>query len=619
MAEKDRLKLSGRLFQGFSQRILAIALGGFLLSTLVITFSVQQFFKEESRETILQQQEEISEMVVRHLNHNIRERRENLEAFALLLADGDGLHSKEVIQVMLDQRVGLHRFFNGGMVVLDAGGRSIVDSPRVDGRVGIDFSDRDHVQKARRTAESVITRPLIGRGLQAPVFVIDTPIKTDSGEVLGFIFGVTRLDDPNLFQDIAELVLGKQSELMVIDPGLKLFVTATDPTLAMQKLPAPGLNPVIDHVLEGRNSGYVAGANGQTMLYASARFETMGWHVIHTLPRSLMTRGEKDVLRNMALLTVVVAFITGFLVWHLLRRQLGFLTRTSNRILAMAEGRQPFQTLKGERQDEVGQLIVAFNLLQQQLAQHILRLEQSNQEMSRQSAELARSNAELEQFAYAVSHDLRQPLRMINSYMQLLERALDDKLDDETREMMGHAVGGAQRMDQMLVSLLEYSRVGRKGEPMGPMASREAVAEALDFLAPEIEETGARVQVSGEWPEIVASRDEFTRLWQNLIGNALKYRDPERVPEVEVTVAPEDGGWRFCVADNGIGIDPDQFDRLFQVFQRLHPKGQYEGTGIGLAVARKIVERHGGRIWVESEGAGRGSRFVFTLPGGKTA
>ena len=235
-------------------------------------------------------------------------------------------------------------------------------------------------------------------------------------------------------------------------------------------------------------------------------------------------------------------------------------------------------------------------------------------ELNRHSDELTRSNSELEQFAYVVSHDLRQPLRMINSYMNLLERALDDKLDDETRGFIGFAACGVQRMDQMLVSLLEYSRVGRKGEPMEPLVGRQSVDEALSFLAPEIEAIGATVRLSGDWPQIVVSRNEFTRLWQNLIGNALKYRAADRVPEVEVTVAPEDGGWRFCVADNGIGIDPQQFDRLFKVFQRLHSRDQYEGTGIGLAVARKIVERHGGRIWVESEGEGQGCRFIFTLP-----
>lgn len=231
----------------------------------------------------------------------------------------------------------------------------------------------------------------------------------------------------------------------------------------------------------------------------------------------------------------------------------------------------------------------------------------------KQGEDLRRSNAELEQFAYVVSHDLRQPLRMVNSYVQLLERRLAEQLDDESREMMGFVTEGATRMDQMLRSLLEYSRVGRMGEPMAPLDSRDAVEEALLFLEPAIREAQATVRLEGDWPIIVASRDEFTRLFQNLIGNAIKYHAPGRLPEITVSVAPDAAGWRFCVADNGIGIDPAQFTRLFQIFQRLHARDQYDGIGIGLAVSRKIVERHGGRIWVESAGEDQGSRFCFVL------
>jgi len=244
----------------------------------------------------------------------------------------------------------------------------------------------------------------------------------------------------------------------------------------------------------------------------------------------------------------------------------------------------------------------------------ITERKQAEQALLQQTEALARSNAELEQFAYVASHDLRQPLRMINSYLQLIVRSLDQQLDDDTREMMGFATDGAQRMDQMLVSLLEYSRVGRRGEPLTLLDSQEAVQEALHFLAPAIAEAQASVQLSGDWPQVLASRDEFTRLWQNLIDNAVKYRTPGLAPQVRVSVHAVPEGWRFCVADNGIGIDPGQFGRLFKVFQRLHARDQYEGSGIGLAVARKIVERHGGRIWVESAGAGQGSRFCFDLP-----
>ncbi len=228
--------------------------------------------------------------------------------------------------------------------------------------------------------------------------------------------------------------------------------------------------------------------------------------------------------------------------------------------------------------------------------------------------ELARSNDELEQFAYVISHDLRQPLRMISSYIQLLENHLDSHLDEDTRQMMHFAADGATRMNQMLVSLLEYSRVGRKSEPAEKLSTREILDEVLLFLRPAIDESGARIEISGNWPQLDVPRDEFTRLLQNLIDNAIKYRAAGQAPKITVEVTADDHEYRFCIADNGIGIDPEQQKRLFKVFQRLHTREQYQGTGIGLAFCRKIVEGSGGRIWIESPGSGSGSRFCFTLP-----
>jgi|GEM_PF-2805577 len=228
--------------------------------------------------------------------------------------------------------------------------------------------------------------------------------------------------------------------------------------------------------------------------------------------------------------------------------------------------------------------------------------------------ELSRSNAELEQFAYAVSHDLREPLRMVASYIQLLERRLGAAASDEIREFVGFAVDGAKRMDRMLVALLEYSRVGRRGQPMEWVDSRRVLDEALLFLSPVVQQTGAEVLVEGEWPMLFASPDELERLFQNLLGNALKYHADGVKPVIRVEAARGAGVWRFSFADNGIGIAPDQTGRLFKVFQRLHGAGRYEGSGVGLALCRRIVQRHEGRIWVESEGAGTGSTFIFTLP-----
>jgi light-regulated signal transduction histidine kinase (bacteriophytochrome) len=229
-------------------------------------------------------------------------------------------------------------------------------------------------------------------------------------------------------------------------------------------------------------------------------------------------------------------------------------------------------------------------------------------------AELLRSNSELEQFSYSISHDMRQPLRMISSYLQLLQTGLGDTLDVEQREYFNFAIDGAQRLDAMLLGLLDYSRIGRQGEPPAWIDSRVALDEALLFLRPLVAEAQAAVRIAGEWPRLLASPDELLRLLQNLVGNALKFRVEGRPPEIVVTSETIDNAWRLCVADNGVGILPDQIGRLFQVFQRLQSRTDYEGTGIGLALCRKIAEHHGGRIWAESAGEGLGSRFCVELP-----
>lgn len=234
----------------------------------------------------------------------------------------------------------------------------------------------------------------------------------------------------------------------------------------------------------------------------------------------------------------------------------------------------------------------------------------------RKQAEFAlqKSNADLEQFAYSVSHDLRQPLRMVTGHLQLVEKHLDAVLDDDDRENMNFALQGAKRMDAMIVSLLEYSRVGRKSAPKSKQSSRTALDNALFFLEPARQEAHAEIRISGEWPEIVASQDEMTRLFLNLAGNAIKYRIEDRPPIILIHGHVENNIWRVDISDNGVGIIPSQIHRLFQFFSRLQSRAKFEGTGMGLALCRKIVEHHEGRIWAESEGEGKGSRFIFEIP-----
>ncbi|MBF0166770.1 MAG: PAS domain S-box protein [Alphaproteobacteria bacterium] len=226
--------------------------------------------------------------------------------------------------------------------------------------------------------------------------------------------------------------------------------------------------------------------------------------------------------------------------------------------------------------------------------------------------ELKRSNGELEQFSYAISHDLQEPLRMVSSYLTLIERRYKDVLDKDGLEFIDFAVDGAKRMSGMIQGLLEYSRVNRKGQSFRPVELETVTRDALVNLALALSESEGSVDLQ-PLPEVMGDPGQLMRLMQNLIGNALKYRAPGQPPKVVISALREEDHWIVTVADNGIGIKSDDIGRLFRVFQRLHARSSYEGYGIGLAVCRRIVERHGGRIWVESE-PGQGSRFNFSLP-----
>jgi light-regulated signal transduction histidine kinase (bacteriophytochrome) len=240
----------------------------------------------------------------------------------------------------------------------------------------------------------------------------------------------------------------------------------------------------------------------------------------------------------------------------------------------------------------------------------ITEMRRHEQALAAHAKELERSNAELEQFAYVASHDLQEPLRMVASYCQLLQRRYKGKLDEDADEFIGYAVEGASRMQRMINDLLTYSRVGRRAA-MASVRLGDAVATAVANLQAAIEDGGAAVE-AGELPTVSGDRLLLAQLFQNLVGNALKFRGEQPV-RVRVDAQLENGVWTVSVADNGIGIAPEYREKIFLIFQRLHDRGKYPGTGIGLAICKKVVEYHGGRIWVESE-PGKGSRFCFTLP-----
>ncbi len=240
------------------------------------------------------------------------------------------------------------------------------------------------------------------------------------------------------------------------------------------------------------------------------------------------------------------------------------------------------------------------------------RLEQVLGELNLRNQELARSNAELEQFAYLASHDLQEPLRMVASYTQLLGERYKGRLDAEADKFIDYAMDGAVRMQRLITDLLTYSRLDKAGESFQLCECAGVVDQAMINLGAAIRETAATV-TCGNLPVLMANKTQMVQLLQNLLGNAIKFRREFVPPHVHVSAKLDGNDWLFAVTDNGIGIAPEYFDRIFQVFQRLHTRRQYSGTGIGLAICKRIVEYHGGRIWVESD-TERGTTFYFTMP-----
>lgn len=245
-----------------------------------------------------------------------------------------------------------------------------------------------------------------------------------------------------------------------------------------------------------------------------------------------------------------------------------------------------------------------------QLVNEIFERKHAEKRLAKQALELKRSNEELEQFTYIASHDLKEPLRMVTSYTQLLKKRYKDKLDTDANEFIDFAVDGAMRMQALINDLLNFSRVTTQGKVFEYIELQESVDKAIQNLKIAIDESNTQITFD-PLPKIKADKLQMSQLFQNLLGNAIKYRG-EKTPKIHIYITENMDEWHISISDNGIGIDPVYKEKIFVIFQRLHTKTEYSGTGIGLAICKKIVQRHGGRIWVESE-IDKGSTFHFTI------
>jgi signal transduction histidine kinase len=318
---------------------------------------------------------------------------------------------------------------------------------------------------------------------------------------------------------------------------------------------------------------------------------------------------------NLQLLLILAAVLilggvlgAGYLLRQTITRPLARLGSEARRV-AGGEFTIPLQVASGPR--EIAAVGVEIDAMRERIVEELATVEAARARLEEQARELGRSNAELEQFAYVASHDLQEPLRKIASFCQALQARYHGRLDERADQYIDFAVDGAKRMQTLINDLLAFSRAGRSGREHELVDLADVVSGAQSALAEALESAGATVVV-GKLPTVCGDRAQLTSLFQNLIANAVKFRGAE-APIVHIAALREDGEWHLSCSDNGIGIEPEYAERIFLIFQRLHSRDTYEGTGIGLALCRKIVEYHGGRIWLDTDHSD-GACFRFTLP-----
>ncbi|CAM5498535.1 Adaptive-response sensory-kinase SasA [Streptomyces tendae] len=406
---------------------------------------------------------------------------------------------------------------------------------------------------------------------------------------------------------------------------------------AVERQAADWRRTYAEPLVAGVTSGEPRGSVRTTAAQGKQVFDEIRsvWATQNTDLAEAVADGKEDLAqartdRNMILGAMVAAFLVAgavlaLLIRVLVARPLQALSASSRRV----SGGDFDHVIAGEGPADLAAVAGAVEGMRQRIVAELEAsrrqqdvLTRQTEDLDAQAVELRRSNAELEQFAYVASHDLQEPLRKVASFCQLLEKRYSDKLDDRGRQYIDFAVDGAKRMQVLINDLLAFSRVGRLNDARVEVDLDQVLTKALANLDTAITETGARIERPERLPRVVGDPLLLGMVWQNLVGNAVKFRHPDRTPEVRITCeedADSPGTWRLCVTDNGIGIPEEFAEKVFVIFQRLHGRDAYGGTGIGLALCKKIVEHHGGHIGIDTGHTG-GTRICFTLPsGGDTA
>jgi signal transduction histidine kinase len=477
--------------------------------------------------------------------------------------------------------------------------------------IGMDMSDQEVFKQGitGNYGEAYVDQPHYAPYLDTNSLLISTPlISRDGKETMGIIINAYSLASLNEITT-DRTGMGKTGEVYLVNRD-KLMITESrfiDDAPFKQTVDTEPVRRILDHKEEiiGIYYDYV----NNSVIGISMNMPEYGWILL----AETFTTEAFEPLRLLIFVTSTILIagigavtVSGTIFARSASKPINDLTRAAKKL---AEGRLEYR-VNIQRNDEIGILASSFDTMAGELDRLVTDIKRSEKELLRYSGELKRSNEELQHFAYVASHDLQEPLRMISSYLQLIERRYRGKLDKDADEFIAYAVDGANRLQTMINALLEYSRIDRSGKPFEPVNFENILECAILNLELVIKENKATI-THDPLPTVMADSSQLLQVFQNLISNAIKFHG-EEPPRIHISAKRKENEWVFSIRDNGIGIEPEYVKQLFTIFKRLHGR-EHPGIGLGLSICKKIVNRHDGQIWLESE-PGKGSTFYFTLP-----
>jgi signal transduction histidine kinase len=601
-------------------RLLLLVLLGILpVLGLVLHSTVQQ--RQNALEDTRQEALRVARIVARTQQQNIESSRQLL----VTLSQIRNLASREDAgRSFMANLLQIHPIY-ANLGIIDLDGYVIASAAATTNKVFL--GDRSYFQRATNTLKFSVGDYQIGRITGKPTLNMALPVKdAKTGQLKNILFAALDLNWISTLIGRADLPDG--STLTIVDRNGVVLVRYPDPKRLYTGLIAtnvPGSKRLLTMSREGTSRS--RGLDGVSRLYAFTPLTKSegladAWAFIG-IPTATIARNANILLIQNLIFLGIVGLAALAVAWFgsdwFVLRQVRLLLDTTRRLTGGdLKARTGIESATGE----LNQLGHAFDEMASALEQRVIEKEQAQNELSTlneqlekrvalRTSELERSNRDLEQFAYVVSHDLQEPLRSVSGFLQILQQRAGEKLDQENREFLQYALDGGKRMQQLIADLLAYARVGQSAKSAERVNGEDLLIHVLHNLDAAIKERGAHIEHDA-MPALKGDPVQISQVFQNLISNALKFKS-ERPLQIEIRAIRQSEGWQFAIRDNGIGIEPKDFERIFVIFQRLHTQGEYPGTGIGLSICKKIVEAHGGRIWLESK-PGQGTTFYFTLP-----